>query len=255
MLRCMKTKPVVCRILLFCLIALLAGCFRNDGTAVGKHPISDFYDDPQMKKLAAAGARGDVKTIDRLVSEGADVNRQGKEGIIPLFWAYGAQNEIGFLRLLELGADPNMFLDANRSVMSLASRAKNPAFLRMALEHGGNPNWTARNGTPIVFEAINAYSRDPLKLLIAAGVDLNAIDRSDSFLCTPLQMAAILNQYDIVYMLLEAGADYTLTNGNGSTMMKYLQNSRVSKDFKLYPWRIKSVEWLQAHGVEITPAN
>jgi ankyrin repeat protein len=256
MLQCMKTKLITHGLLLLGLTLPITGCFQNDGTVVGKYPISYFYDDLQMQKLAAAAARGDVKAIDQMVSKGAEVNRPGKEGMTPLLWAFGAHNEKGFLRLLEHGANPNAPIDHGGSVMNLAVTDKNPAFLKMALEHGGDPNWTdPQNGRPIIFSTINPYYREPIKLLIAAGSDLNIRDKGFPFHNTPLHTAASLNQYDIVYMLLKAGADYTLTNSNGRTMVEYLQNPRVSKDFKLYPWRIKSIEWLREHGVEVAPEN
>jgi ankyrin repeat protein len=162
----MKTKLNACWLLLLCLVVPIMGCSQNDGTVVGKHPISEFYDDPQMQELAAAAARGDVKTIDRLVSESADVNRQGKEGMQLLLWAIWADNEKGFLRLLEHSADPNAFTELGGSVIKFAAGAKNPAFLTMALEHGGDPNWTdPRSGEPIIFKTINPYSREPIKSL------------------------------------------------------------------------------------------
>jgi TPR repeat protein len=186
-----------------------------------------------------------------------DVNRQGKEGMTPLLWTFGAHNENGFLCLLKHRADPNLLAFDRTSVMKLAATDKNPAFLKMALEHGGNPNWTdPQNGRPIIFETIHPYSREPIKVLIAAGADVNAKDKSMPYLQTPLYSAATLNQYDIVYLLLEAGADYTLTDEDGYNPLIYsIERHLLDPNFKLLPWRAKVVEWLCERGVEVTPAE
>lgn len=256
MLRRMNTKLIACWLLLLCLVVPITGCSKNDGTVVGKHPISEFYDDPQMRELAAAAARGDIATIDRLVDEGADVNRQGKEGMQLLLWAMWADNEKGFLRLLEHGADPNVFTELGGSVMKFAAGAKNPFFLKMALEHGGNPNWIdPRNGRSIIFDAINPHSSEPIELLIKARANLNVWNRKDEFASTPVFMAAALNQYNIVYILLQAGADYNITTDGGRSLSSYIEKYPVAPKSKSYQWRNKVVEWLREHGVEVVPAN
>lgn len=52
----------------------------------------------------------------------------------------------GFVRLLDLGADPNVVFDDNNSIMQTIVLMRDDRFLAAALEHGGDPNLGA--GTP-----------------------------------------------------------------------------------------------------------
>jgi ankyrin repeat protein len=78
-------------------------------TGCSAHPPrpADAFTDPGARALAEAAQRGDVKEIDRLATSGVDVNATGKFGVTPLFCALSSRNHEGFLRLLELGANPD----------------------------------------------------------------------------------------------------------------------------------------------------
>jgi TPR repeat protein len=114
---------------------------EDDGFVVRGQLIREVYSDLKMQELAAAGARGDVKTIDLLVAGGVDVNKAGTGGVTPLYWAFYAFSKEGFKRLLEHGADPNAVVKDGKSIVMLAARFKNdPAYHKLALEYGGDKN-------------------------------------------------------------------------------------------------------------------
>ena len=68
----------------------------------------DYFDDPKVIALCKAIDARDLKEIDRLVAEGADINTKGKGNMTPLLWAFSEDNQAVFKRLLEYGADPNV---------------------------------------------------------------------------------------------------------------------------------------------------
>ena len=175
-----------------------------------------------QRSLAEAAGKGRAKRLRTLVGQGVDVNSRGNKGATALFWALREGSVRGFTTLLELGADPNVIFDDGGSVMHWAVRNRNPAFLEAALAHGGNPNLKAGqfDRTPI-FEALGER-RDRLDLLLAAGADVNA----ESELGTPAYVAARRGSFDVVYRLLEHGAEY----------------------HELYQWLERTIVWLESDG-------
>ena len=181
----------------------------------------NMFPDPQLRTLAKAARKGKLQKIDQLVGEGIDANSVGTRNCSVLFWAM--QNEAGFRRLLELGADPNIVFDDGGSVLHWAARIENAELLILALEFGGNSNLYAGGKTPI-FDAISLTGDVPhsLEVLIRAGANLNALDEYGN---TPALQAAGLNRYDIVLILLENGADPSLKNKNGISVYERVEKS------------------------------
>jgi len=102
---------------------------------------SMFENDSGLMALAKAAGKGQLKRIDRLVSEGQNVNARGTRNITALFWAMRRSNIKGFEHLLQLGADPNVVFDDGSSVIHWAVLQQvSDQFLVLALKHGGNPN-------------------------------------------------------------------------------------------------------------------
>ena len=112
-----------------------------------------FENDPNLKALAKAAGKGQLRKIDALISAGQDVNARGTGNITALFWAMRRNNLKGFKHLLQHGADPNVVFDDGGTVMHWAVLQKNSdQFLILALEYGGNPNLVSgdyREKTPI----------------------------------------------------------------------------------------------------------
>ncbi len=238
--------------LFFSSLAFL-GCSR--GPTAEWRP-RDFFANANVIALALAAERGDTKEIDRLVSAGTDVNTRGKDGMTPLLWAMWAKNKVGFLQLLERGADPNLQLTGGSSigssVTSWSARAENDSeWLEIVLKHGADPNLVnpggsgSTNKTPI-FDAIDSREARNLDLLIKAGAKL---DYRDSCGNTPMMYAAGANWFDSVYRLLEAGADYRIRDNYGYDLADEVVNSRVDRQSDSEQWRQKVIAFLSRDGV------
>jgi ankyrin repeat protein len=227
---------------------------------------SAYFEPGPQRDLAEAAARGRTDKIDKLLSQGAQINFQGKEGMTALTWTIIHQNKKGYAYLLEKGANPNLqmtrsimtedgFTDGN-SAMSFSAMHEDPWYLEVTLKHGGNPNLVNPvRGTPVIVQCIMLLDRrDPkprlvqLKMLIAAGADLNSRDR-DSY--TPMMNAAFANRYDMVYIMLAAGADPTIKAKTGTTIAIVINRVRTDPKSELYQWRAKVIDLLKSKGIDV----
>lgn len=227
---------------------------------------ADYFASGPQRSLAEAAAKGRTEVIDDLLQGGAKVNFQGKEGMTALIWALLQQNKKGYQHLLEKGADPNLQMtestltsdgltDGN-SATSLAAMHEDPWYLRVTLKHGGNPNIVNPvKRMPVIFQCIMLLDRShpqsrlkQLKMLIAAGADLNARNNSD---LTPLMYAARLNRFDVAYALLQAGADPKQKTKWGTTVVYEIKESRTDPQGELYQWRKKVIDLLKAKGMDL----
>lgn len=225
-------------------------------------PLETMFPDRQVRALAEAAGKGKIKFIDELIDKGVDVNARGKKNATPLFWALRNSNLNGFMRLLELGADPNI-LFADGSIMHWAAKHENIAFLEVALQYDGDPNLVAGqfSETPL-FETIGLAGNDRKEnrqLLLESGADINAKTVEESSYLpiggqTPVMKAAGLGRFDIVYELLEVGADYKIKNDSGHDLASrvaqdvgaFVSGSPQEKDLQ------KVITWLSERGVNIS---
>lgn len=220
------------------------------------HPLEEFYDPHSPAGLlAAAAARGDTVEVARLVTAGADPNAPGRDGMLPLHWAYMARSDAGVRALLTAGADPNRRnlgprltpgSGAGVSPIAFAVTDADTRWLALYLAHGGNPNGPGRDGDPLIFDAIGTYDLAPVRLLVEHGADLNSRGVGDF---TPVTAAAGHNQFPIVRYLLERGADWRL-EGGGGTLAFLVQDHTVDPQFTELADAQRWVRgFLETHGV------
>lgn len=190
---------------------------------LSKMQASDYYFNPAQVTLLEAVEHGDREQMLQALDNGADVNAEGWEGMVPLFWAIAKQNIDGFRLLLEQGADPNVvtqlpprFQESQAGAMEMAAELEDPAYLRSLLEHSGDPNTIVDRGwnMPLLYRAIMGRRPDNVLLLLEFGAD---IDHRDNAGQTPLLKAVNATMFEIALLLLEKGADPTIANQWGNT--------------------------------------
>jgi ankyrin repeat protein len=210
---------------------------------------SDYFTSGDQILFAKAAAKGDIASIESSLRKGMDVNVRGKEGMTPLLFALANQNLPGFECLLRHGANPNLQDEGGDSVISFAAIARDSAFLNLAIKTGGDPNIVnPKTGQPAIFRCIEAFNLENLKVFIAAKANLDAQDRVGD---TPMAHAANINQYDLVFTLLSAGADPLIENRWGRTLMSRLTKNHVNPNSEMYQWRSKVIELLNSKGIQI----
>lgn len=230
-------------------LALLSGC---QGTG-SKSDASSQFSDPKVRELAEAACQGNTGRIEALIADGVDVNGQGKDGVTPLIFAM-THNKDGVRYLLEHGANPNQQTIKGQSAMRLAARCPDSDYLRMVLKHRGNPNLVCnvkdgffRLAPTAFYDAIIVGPPENVRLMIRAGADINSRDHSD---ITPLMCAGLSDRFDIVYILLELGADFRPRNSLGFSIATRILDSKLNPSSEPGKWKQKCTDFLKAHGVD-----
>jgi hypothetical protein len=248
-----EATEVCVRTIALLVASVLLAC--NDGSRLEESSAADYFEDPRVVELAAAAARGDVEEVDQLIAGGVDVNAMGKEELTPLWWAFLARNLDGFSSLLDHGANPNVEDAKGRTVLCHAAAREDSRYLQRALAAGGDANRVSSvfslEPAPL-FCAVGNKNIQNIKLLHSAGANLNV---QDYHLQTPMKYAADLNWWDIVYALLELGADPSIENNSGHTIVYNIESYRVDPQNELSAYRSRVVEVLRARGVTVTPRN
>ncbi len=201
----------------------------------------------------------DLALIESYVKGGGnlEVGSSTKEKT-PLLHAIKFKKIESYKKLLALGANPNTVCRGGNVPMHKAALMKDSFWLRDALAAGGDPNVVNEGAskldktTPLIC-AIAVGSLENVKLLVKAGADLDDVDGMGE---TPLSNASDFNEFEVVYYLLEAGADYQKPALNRSRFI--FSFAMKNPDFGNNPeqkrarirWHGKVVEWLAARGVD-----
>lgn len=238
-------------------VFLLTGCDGGGGTirhgALSYNATDVFGESTPALLLAKAAGRGDVKEINRLVAEGADVNAVGKHEITPLWWAAWASDLQGFTALLEKGANPNAQRKDGVPLMHLLTWMKRPEFLEAALKNRGDANLRdLRTGETPLFPAIVKRRSAQIELLFAAKADVNARELREGE-TLPMTLIAARVDYEFAYRLFQMGADPALKTKSGSNIADYIELRSQHASNNSDPWRAKVLEYLRSKGV--TPAK
>lgn len=155
--------------------------------------------------------------------------------------------------LLKLGANPN-FLPSGKqkSAMGWAAQYKDTKFLQLLLDFGGDPdlfNKGERTAAYPVLSAISADRIDNLKILIDAGANLNVVDQRG---LTPLMYGASISAWEMVYLMLESGADISVKNKWNESFSSYVALPDLGTMGEELEWRKKVISFLQERGITVT---
>ena len=172
--------------------------------------------------IARAVISGDVKSVKKLLKEGADPNVRDEKGRTPLHHAV-KDGRLDIVKLLvESGADVNAPDNYGLTPLHYAVDYGYEKLIEFLLRHGADPNAKDNGGyTPLHISAFEGHPSFPVvplgsdseqpetymreaKLLIKSGADVNMKDKGGR---TPLHAAVSNNRIDFVRLLLESGAD------------------------------------------------
>lgn len=160
--------------------------------------------DPNTMVLMSAIEVNDRESLARLIADGADLVPKSDQQVSPLDWAMAVQNDWAFARLLK--ASPESATRGTLPTIVIAAKY-DAELLRTILHSGVDPDVeVAYRGDKIrpIFAAIDTGNVESVRVLLEAKVDLSVRDRYGR---TPLLAAASFKNYELAYILLEAGAD------------------------------------------------
>ena len=172
--------------------------------------------------LAAAGIsedfysairNNDLKHLESLVRDGADVNVKDSKGETPLMYAAVAGSPEAMRFLVDHGADVNARneIGATALIWSATDLAK----VRLLVDHGADVNMATKRGrTALLIAAMSDHSADIARLLLSKGADAKA---RDFLKITTVRAAAFGNDTETLRMMIDAGVDVNAADLPGLT--------------------------------------
>jgi len=187
------------------------------------------------KKMLTAAFDGDLATVEKLVSQGADINYTDNWGNFAMFAAAWEGNTKAMDLFHNLGAKIS-FEDANL-LCNAAFNGKADS-VKWLLDKGENANFSfTTTGENALHYTISKTSEmedrvEIVRVLLAAGIDVNKKTLAGkSTLCfmrdaylkgeSPLHRAAAFGNVRIIKMLLDAGAEPSMKDANGDTPISW----------------------------------
>ena len=187
--------------------------FGVNGKRTRHMSAAKLFDSQLQIDLAKAAAKGDTNRMSLLITQGADINFEGHNGMKPLFWALINKNINGFTFLLDRGADPNAIVNVqpvSDNALTLAAALDAPEFLQKLLVHGANPNSViGTNSETPIFMAAFWRKTNSVSILLKHGADINW---KDSYGRTVMHNAVDGSSFMVALFLFRAGADVTIKN-------------------------------------------
>jgi Ankyrin repeats (3 copies)/Ankyrin repeat len=167
---------------------------------------ANFEKGAARDSLEAAARAGNEEIVSLLIDRGAKIHQEA------LFSAIASNNPDVVAVLIENGADMNGIDQNGRTPLISAIYGENEVIVKLLLANGADANINQPLNAAII-----AGRADIASQLLASGANINTGTRSSDI---PLHMAAKTNQYDMIQLLIQYGAnvDYKSTTPNqGST--------------------------------------
>lgn len=222
-----RNHPEIVRMLIDHGAAVHVRAKANDWQSqITSEPRAQYRQSGGLTALLYAAREGCLECAKAIVEAGADINLASPDGITPLIMAIDNFSYDVAKYLLEEGADPHrwdwwgrtpLYVAVDMNSFHLGRGGFNPA----GPAFGRKPQTDAKT-TPV----------ELIRMLLDAGVDPNAqlslrrpgrngggrfVDISLTVGTTPLYLAAINYDNEVIKMLLEAGADPNLPDVRGNT--------------------------------------
>lgn len=219
---------------------------------------SDYFT-PEYVKLIKLIQKGKKEQAQTLIDQGLPLDIYGEYGITPLFWFIAKNNLAATELTLELGADPNLpeRQHGNTPLIKVTGGAtKYDVWLTLLLEHGADPNIVDHMDRPPLFRAVAGSSLSQLEILLKYGANVNLLDKTGR---NAALYAAFLNNYALVYYLIEQGADSRNYSQSGADIAWRINHAlllpRIKAPSENYDWAMKVKAHLESQGVQFPPPS
>jgi ankyrin repeat protein len=163
--------------------------------------------------------------VNLLLSKGADPKLEDAEGNSALGWALGKFGAASGPQALQ----PDFLTPAPDAIIATL------------LAHGADVNESGPKVAPPLLKAVNMGQTKAVELLLVKGADVN---KNFSGI-TPLHVAAARGLLDIMYLLVDQGAEVNAKDNRGNTPLHYA----------VFAGHQPQVAWLLDHGANPGIAN
>jgi ankyrin repeat protein len=173
--------------------------------------------------LLFAAREGDVESARLLIAAGTGVDQAAPDGATPVVLAAASGREAVAIFLLEHGADANLSAAGYTALHAAVPKAE-PDLVNALLAHGADPNARLAKSPAAVFgPSGGAGSEVASGALVLSGANQGGGGRPTDVAAprdaTPFWLAAKYVNVPVMKALIAAGADPSLTLGDGSTPM------------------------------------
>mgnify|MGYP002624102179 CR=1 FL=1 len=223
------------------IVAMFSGDFYAIQEIIEKNPDINlnFQTSSGYTPLMFALQNENNDLLGFILECGANPNLQNSRGEKALHYAIRTgcgTDKIELLLLYE--ADPNIKNSQGKTPLNIILRNsqwhnfisdRDLQIIRLLVEYGANPNIPDENGVTFLMQCVsldNYYKYDgniilAMKLLINHGADVNTRDNNGN---TPLMYAAKYHA-DVIKNLLASGADPSMKNNDGESVIEILLNT------------------------------
>ncbi|MBT3198081.1 MAG: hypothetical protein HN344_10170 [Gammaproteobacteria bacterium] len=187
-----------------------------------------IFSDSTMTLLESM-SRGDQSGVSAALNAGANINEVGRYGTTPLIYSVIKQNQPAVADLLKLGADPNLRQSDGHNALTAAyelSRSA-PEVMEMLITSGRSDlDVIMPDDEPMLYYLAASRRLNFLEMALKNGANPSLRTGSKR----PLVIeAALLEEYDAVQLLLDAGASPVATDAAGTTLLEWVNNSAAAE--------------------------
>lgn len=156
-----------------------------------------------LRNFISAVTEGNIEAVRESITTGVDVNSFTEEGMTALHTAALIGHAEIVRVLLELEADPDILAeDDGWTPLMEAAQAGSANIVTLLVEAGANLENCIEDMTPLMLAA-DANRLEVTKILLKSGANINTKNLNG---CTALFFAKQSGAYEIIQLLLEAGA-------------------------------------------------
>lgn len=187
---------------------------------------------PLDTQLLEAASQGDSALVAELVTRGAHINAQDKDGVSALMKASVNRNVDAVKTLLGKGADVDARDRYGRTALIYASINANAGMVRCLLDKVTDIDMADHFNVTALMYAINKTTECTVpKLLLEKGANPN---KKTDVGRTALMMAVSAQKLEEVEMLLDAGADVNASDHHGWTALMEASGCYPQPEVKWY---------------------
>ena len=167
------------------------------------------------RPIHIATAKGHLSFVKKLIKYGVGVNSGDQENRTALHWAATEGREIICTYLLSVGADVNASQVDQITPLMAAVSGRNPlSTCRLLIQHGASVKMSDRDAWTPLHTAVVYKNFNLVKLLIEAGADINVLTID---LENVVHISATNPCPDLLTYLLKLGVDTDTENTHGHT--------------------------------------
>jgi len=192
--------------------------------AMATYRAEQYFEGADLAAVKALET-GDGTGLQKALVAGADINRPGKQAVVPFLYFMVTDNVGAMARLVKLGV--RLDYELPRALgphfpENIGWVVGNPdtRMLEAMLQAGMDANLKGKWGTPLLYWTINPFNKAAFELLLRHGANINGQDRLGR---TVLHKAIQQDSFGLAAYLMDHGADPMLRTKRGDSALDLLK--------------------------------